>query len=97
MASIFAPTPLPTQGLAAATAPWENFDWPAEIQKRIYRDWGKFHLLRRGNTALRCFNSAMELDNTDYKTLFARARLQRKTATIEKALNDARRASSKFC
>lgn len=97
MTSIFAPTPLPTQGLEAASAPWEKFDWPADTQKRIYGDWGKFYFLRREHTAHRCFNSALELDNTDYKNLFARARIQRKTAGIESALKDARRASSKFC
>lgn len=95
MASIFGPVPN-SSGVPAAVNVWDKFDWPLDIQKKIYSDWGTYYFLRRENTAQRCYNSALELDSSIYMTLFARSRVQRKTASIEGALQDARKAASKF-
>lgn len=96
MTSIFGPVPN-SSGIPAAINAWEKFDWPTDVQKKIYSDWGTYYFLRRENTAQRCYNYALELDGSDYMTLFARSRVQRKTASIEGALKDARRAASKIC
>lgn len=76
---------------------WSKFDWPEEIERGIYTDWGTYYFnRRRENLALHYFTKALELDSTDYITLYRRSQNQRKAARIEFALNDATKAASEY-
>ncbi|XP_034477602.1 uncharacterized protein LOC117784096 [Drosophila innubila] len=71
-----------------------KLDWNQDVEQKIYRDWGKYYSHRRMNsTAIYYFDKALELNESDYKTLYNRCQTQRKAARIESALADARKAA----
>lgn len=81
-------------GVEELVPPWLKFDCSPEIQHGIYRDWGIYYARRRQNSnAMECLTKAMELDNTDFMSIYHRSQVQRMAARLEGALNDARLAA----
>ncbi|XP_032597025.2 uncharacterized protein LOC6568883 isoform X2 [Drosophila grimshawi] len=84
---------VPPAGVDDAISPWNKFDWSPEIEHDIYRDWGTYYFnRRRENFALYYYTKALNIDGSDYITLYRRSQVQRKAAKIEQALQDARNA-----
>ncbi|XP_030567638.1 uncharacterized protein LOC115767473 [Drosophila novamexicana] len=85
---------VPPATLEGVVAIWNKFDWSPEIEHDIYRDWGTYYFnRRRENFALYYYTKALDIDRSDYLTLYRRSQVQRKAARIEQALNDARAAA----
>ncbi|KAM8713742.1 hypothetical protein ACLKA7_013982 [Drosophila subpalustris] len=90
MPSIVAQAAVPKAGTEEAIPPWLKFDWRPEIQQGIYRDWGQYYARRRlNNNAMDCLTKAMELDDTDFMSIYSRSQVQRMAARLEGALADA--------
>ncbi|XP_034476753.1 uncharacterized protein LOC117783454 [Drosophila innubila] len=83
-------TAIPKSGVEETIPAWLKFDWSPEIQHGIYRDWGTYYAQRRQlSNAMDCLTKAMELDDTDFMSIYNRSQVQRMAARIEGALADA--------
>ncbi|XP_030379186.1 uncharacterized protein LOC115627604 [Scaptodrosophila lebanonensis] len=83
-------------GVQPGKMPWQNFDWPPEQQRIIYRSWGQyFSRLRMNAQAQKYFNSCIDSrDSGDYRTLYLRSKFHRTVARGEDALLDIERAAA---
>ncbi|XP_034108545.1 uncharacterized protein LOC117570798 [Drosophila albomicans] len=84
----------PKAGIEEAIPVWMKIDWPPEIVHNIFKNWGTYYALRRQDSnSIEYFTKAMELDDTDYLSIYGRSQIKRMAARLEGALADAKLAA----